>query len=52
MSPKQKIMQEKLQVIRSKQKKMTVQTGKQVQNKGLKKATKPHGHHTHYSIGF
>ncbi|MEY8457840.1 hypothetical protein [Lactococcus ileimucosae] len=52
MSPKQKIMQEKLRVIKSKQKKMAVQTGKQIQNKGLKKITKPYGYHTHYSIGF
>ncbi|EKF50842.1 hypothetical protein [Lactococcus garvieae] len=52
MNQKQKELQDKLQKIKQKQQKMTVQTGKKVQPKSLKHATKPHNTSQHYSIGF
>jgi len=52
LNKKQKEMQARLEKIKAAQKKMPVQTGKKIQAKGLKYATKAHTSSQHYTIGF
>ncbi|WP_270345655.1 hypothetical protein [Lactococcus petauri] len=52
MNKKQKEMQARLEKIKAAQKKIPVQTGKKIQAKGLKHATKAHTSSQHYTIDF
>ena len=52
LNKKQKELQARLEKIKAAQKKIPVQTGKKIQAKGLKHATKAHTSSQHYTIGF
>ncbi|HFU4175704.1 hypothetical protein P7G31_11475 [Streptococcus parauberis] len=52
MNKKQKEIQEKVQKIQQKKKKVSFQERNTTKSKNLKQATKPYHYSQHYSIGF